>query len=196
MPSADALQRIICTIVKIIRFCFIRLPERTSRRLHRRHFDRRVNHRHVSYNPAIYCIAGKPLRSLFRHLVCFRPMRHLEIITRTDVNLCLLQDRPQQSGLHVKPVRAGGVQIHGVKPAGVGALRAIETAIVPIGRRQHIAVFRNIHIHRHHDLLEIVKICRLARRVLRLAQGGQKHRGQNGDDCNNHQKFNQGERAL
>jgi hypothetical protein len=62
-------------------------------------------------------------------------------------------------------------------------------------RRQKILIIRGVKLHCHAPLFEIVQTGRRLGLGLGLAEHGQKHRRQNGDDGNYHQQFNQCECA-
>ena len=60
-------------------------------------------------------------------------------------------------------------------------------------RKEEVIVIAEIHVDGQPELLQVVFAGRSPRDAARPVQRGQQHRGQNGDDCNNHQKFDQSE---
>lgn len=77
-------------------------------------------------------------------------------------------------------------------PGPVGAARAGELG-------QLVAGIAGVNIHRYFDLMNIVERLGDFSFFLRLGQSRQKHRGQNGNDCNDYKEFNQcesGKRAT
>ena len=62
-------------------------------------------------------------------------------------------------------------------------------------RRQRAVVVVHIHTHGQAELAEIIVAGNSPARLLGLAQSRQQHRRQNGDDGDDHEQFDQRERA-
>jgi hypothetical protein len=72
---------------------------------------------------------------------------------------------------------------------------AAPCAPVPIGKGHVIPVVIVVHVLGDAELLLVAGAGRFQSLVLGHGQGGQQQRGQNGDDSNDHQKFNERECA-
>ncbi len=72
-------------------------------------------------------------------------------------------------------------------PAQIGTLRVI---------RERVSIVPGVHLNGDAPLPEVVGALRPDGFVFGLAQHGQKHRRENGNDCDNHQKLDQGETAA